>query len=100
MPQLWGVAGPNGAGKSTLTSRYLAGRLQIVNPDVIAREKEAGSNALVGIFLLGHRRFYRPSYSDGCLLVCPLTYSRNPDCNARHAMLSAEGFEHLHSSWN
>jgi predicted ABC-type ATPase len=38
MPQLWVVAGPNGAGKSTLTSRYLEGRLQIVNPDVIARE--------------------------------------------------------------
>jgi len=38
MPQLWVVAGPNGAGKSTLTRRYLAGRLPIVNPDVIAQE--------------------------------------------------------------
>jgi predicted ABC-type ATPase len=38
MPQLWVMAGPNGAGKSTLTSRYLAGRLPIVNPDTIAQE--------------------------------------------------------------
>lgn len=38
MPQLWVVAGPNGAGKSTLTRRYLAGRLPIVNPDVMAQE--------------------------------------------------------------
>src|SRR5712691_6884224 len=38
MPQLWVVSGPNGAGKSTLTRRYLAGRLPIVNPDVIAQE--------------------------------------------------------------
>jgi predicted ABC-type ATPase len=37
MPQLWVVAGPNGAGKSTLANKYLAGRLPIVNPDVIAR---------------------------------------------------------------
>jgi predicted ABC-type ATPase len=36
MPQLWIVAGPNGAGKSTLANKYLAGRLPIVNPDVIA----------------------------------------------------------------
>jgi predicted ABC-type ATPase len=36
MPQLWVVAGPNGAGKSTLANKYLAGRLPIVNPDVIA----------------------------------------------------------------
>ncbi len=32
------IAGPNGAGKSTLTGRYLAGRLLIVNPDVLAQE--------------------------------------------------------------
>ncbi len=38
MPQLWVVAGPNGAGKSTLTATYLEGRLEIVNPDLIARE--------------------------------------------------------------
>lgn len=38
MPQLWVVAGPNGSGKSTLAEKYLAGRLPIVNPDVIARE--------------------------------------------------------------
>ncbi len=38
MSQLWVVAGPNGAGKSTLTRRYLAGRLPIVDPDVIAQE--------------------------------------------------------------
>jgi predicted ABC-type ATPase len=37
MPQLWILAGPNGAGKSTLTNKYLAGRLPIVNPDVIAQ---------------------------------------------------------------
>jgi predicted ABC-type ATPase len=38
MPQLWVVAGPNGAGKSTLAAKYLEGRLEMVNPDVIARE--------------------------------------------------------------
>ena len=37
MPQLWVVAGPNGTGKSTLANKYLAGRLPIVNPDVIAQ---------------------------------------------------------------
>jgi predicted ABC-type ATPase len=37
MPQFWVVAGPNGAGKSTLFNKYLAGRLPIVNPDVIAQ---------------------------------------------------------------
>ena len=37
MPQLWILAGPNGAGKSTLANKYLAGRLPIVNPDVIAQ---------------------------------------------------------------
>ena len=36
MPQFWMIAGPNGAGKSTLTSKYLEGRVEIVNPDVIA----------------------------------------------------------------
>lgn len=41
MPQLWVVAGPNGAGKSTLTTRYLAGRLPIVNPDVIVQELDS-----------------------------------------------------------
>lgn len=38
MPQLWIVAGPNGAGKSTLVSRRLAGRLPVINPDLIAQE--------------------------------------------------------------
>jgi predicted ABC-type ATPase len=38
MPQLWVIAGPNGAGKSTLTAKYLEGRLEIINPDLIARE--------------------------------------------------------------
>jgi predicted ABC-type ATPase len=40
MPQLWVVAGPNGAGKSTLTRQYLVGRLPIVDPDAIARERD------------------------------------------------------------
>lgn len=37
-PQLWVFAGPNGAGKSTLAAKYVAGRIPIVNPDVIAHE--------------------------------------------------------------
>lgn len=37
-PQLWVIAGPNGAGKSTLARRYLAGRVEIVNPDDIAQQ--------------------------------------------------------------
>ena len=51
-PQLWIVAGPNGAGKSTLAERYLNGRLPIVNPDNIARQRvgirliEAGKEAI------------------------------------------------------
>lgn len=36
-PQIWVVAGPNGAGKTTLTSRWVANRLPIVNPDEIAQ---------------------------------------------------------------
>lgn len=35
-PQLWIIAGPNGAGKTTLTGRYLADRVDVVNPDDIA----------------------------------------------------------------
>ena len=38
-PQLWVIAGPNGAGKSTLADRYLAGRIPLINPDNIARER-------------------------------------------------------------
>lgn len=37
-PQLWVIAGPNGAGKSTLARHYLAGRIEIVNPDDIAQQ--------------------------------------------------------------
>jgi len=39
-PQLWVFAGPNGAGKTTLARRYVAGRIEIVNPDEIARQIE------------------------------------------------------------
>ncbi|WP_420962254.1 AAA family ATPase [Brucella sp. IR073] len=41
-PQLWVFAGPNGAGKSTLARRYVVGRLEIVNPDDIARQIAPG----------------------------------------------------------
>ena len=37
-PQIWIVAGPNGAGKTSLTTARLAGKIPIVNPDVIAQE--------------------------------------------------------------
>ncbi len=38
-PQLWMFAGPNGAGKSTLVARFrVAGKLTVINPDVIARQ--------------------------------------------------------------
>lgn len=40
-PQLWLVAGPNGSGKSTLTGRYLAHRLEVIDPDRIARGIDA-----------------------------------------------------------
>jgi|TARA_R110002124_G_scaffold106505_1_gene258542 predicted ABC-type ATPase len=42
-PQLWVFAGPNGAGKSTLAAKYIAGRIPIVNPDVLAREIAPGN---------------------------------------------------------
>lgn len=41
-PQLWVFAGPNGAGKSTVARRYMAGRIEIVNPDDIARQIAPG----------------------------------------------------------
>jgi predicted ABC-type ATPase len=38
-PQLWVFAGPNGAGKSTFVDRFhVADRMQLVNPDTIARQ--------------------------------------------------------------
>ena len=38
-PQFWMFAGPNGAGKSTLVARFrVAGKLPVINPDVIARQ--------------------------------------------------------------
>jgi len=37
-PRLWVFAGPNGAGKTTLARQYVVGRIEIVNPDEIARQ--------------------------------------------------------------
>lgn len=37
-PRLVVFAGPNGAGKSTLAQRLVGGRMEIVNPDVIAAQ--------------------------------------------------------------
>ena len=50
-PQLWVIAGPNGAGKSTLVKRHILGKIEVVNPDDIAREqgisnRKAGGQAL------------------------------------------------------
>ena len=50
-PQLWVIAGPNGAGKSTLVKRHILGKIEVVNPDDIAREqgisnRKAGEQAL------------------------------------------------------
>jgi predicted ABC-type ATPase len=59
MPQLWIVAGPNGAGKSTLTSRYLAGRLPIVNPDTIAQELDPSNPTRVRIRVRAGREAIR-----------------------------------------
>jgi|TARA_R110000772_G_scaffold268526_1_gene395919 predicted ABC-type ATPase len=42
-PQLWVFSGPNGAGKSTLAAKYIAGRIPIVNPDVIALDIAPGN---------------------------------------------------------
>ena len=51
-PQLWVIAGPNGAGKSTLVKRHIIGKIEVVNPDDIAREqgisnRKAGELALL-----------------------------------------------------
>lgn len=43
-PQLWLIAGPNGSGKSTLTGRYLADRLDVIDPDKIARKADPSGN--------------------------------------------------------
>ena len=59
MPQLWVMAGPNGAGKSTLTSRYLAGRLPIVNPDTIAQELDPANPTQVRIRVRAGREAIR-----------------------------------------
>ena len=59
MPQLWVVAGPNGAGKSALTSRYLAGRLPIVNPDVIAQELDPADPTRIRVPLQAGREALR-----------------------------------------
>ncbi|MDR1451756.1 MAG: zeta toxin family protein [Helicobacteraceae bacterium] len=37
-PQLILIAGPNGAGKSTLSERLIFRKINIINPDVIAKE--------------------------------------------------------------
>ncbi len=59
MPQLWVIAGPNGVGKSTLTSRYLAGRLPIVNPDTIAQELDPANPTRVRIRVRAGREAIR-----------------------------------------
>lgn len=51
-PQLWVIAGPNGAGKSTLVKRHMMGKIEVINPDDIAREqgisnRKAGEQALL-----------------------------------------------------
>ncbi|WP_062339641.1 AAA family ATPase [Zymomonas mobilis] len=38
LPHLWIFAGPNGGGKSTLAQRYVARKIEIINPDNIALE--------------------------------------------------------------
>jgi len=53
------MAGPNGAGKSTLTSRYLAGRLPIVNPDTIAQELDPANPTRVRIRVRAGREAIR-----------------------------------------
>ncbi|MDR2066247.1 MAG: zeta toxin family protein [Endomicrobium sp.] len=50
-PQLIIIAGPNGAGKSTLSEHFIFNKVDIINPDVIAKEQslsviEAGRIAL------------------------------------------------------
>ena len=49
LPQLWILAGPNGAGNSTLAQRYVAGRIEIINPDNIAVELAPNQQATPAI---------------------------------------------------
>lgn len=63
-PQLWVIAGPNGAGKSTLVKRHIMGKIEVVNPDDIAREqgisnRKAGEQAILkrADNLKNHRTF-------------------------------------------
>lgn len=41
LPPLWMIAGPNGAGKRSRTATYFAARVQIVNADVSACERDS-----------------------------------------------------------
>lgn len=52
-PQLWVFAGPNGAGKTTLTTKRVAGRVPIVNPDEIAKTLTPGSSEPAALLKAG-----------------------------------------------
>jgi len=54
-PQLWIVAGPNGSGKTTLTDKHFAGRIPIINPDVVAKEINPDNPTAQGVSLQAGR---------------------------------------------
>ena len=56
MPTLFVVAGPNGCGKSTLTRTTWFGRVEVIDPDAIARDVATGSPARAAREALQRRR--------------------------------------------
>ena len=75
MPQLWVVAGPNGVGKSTLTRRYLAGRLPIVDPNVLVQDLGPAAPSLTS-----DTRAAYPAIPDEYLLASALLMRRERRC--------------------
>jgi len=56
MPQLWVFAGPNGSGKTTLAQAFVAGLIDIVNPDEIAYSLAPGRYGDPAIGILAGRQ--------------------------------------------
>lgn len=83
LPHLWIFAGPNGAGKSTLAQRYVARRIEIINPDNIAVEIAPNQQATPAIASKAGRIAIEQRHALlklGCSFAIETTLSGQSEC--------------------